>query len=887
MRKRIATVFIMALIAISSFVCAMACGCSNEKGLEIKVLDYAYLPDVYINQEFDALNVLEEIEDGVEYGLSEVFCLDKNLEREDIPFDGTKFTQTKPYDVLITLYAKKGKIKVEKEIELKLLVESTGIQSELISSWNDQGVVKVMTAEPEYLYQDEKGAIKVSYFGSYNPGGDGNNIGGLKKDLAEFSKTSWENEVLTLNIYNIADFDLEFGVMFIKDGKLFGDLPYLYNPFNLKSKQWTTLSWSFRVLGMTYNIFEEGISVAFKVRIPNTDGLVSPYNYSFIISGLDITDYSAEKFPNLETRTEDEIFNDTPGDSIDKCLVNYYMPEYTPGDGYPYRYFYTTVDVSVDESILCNSSSNSKSSVKYVVNPSDDIVHSQYCTPLIALTKLGEDGRINDYVEYENLANTVVKFKVKNDAEQEVRLKWIFEHGNGLSILSNFVGEFVVPNDEEWHEVKIKINAANAEKLLTTSGALNICSVLKTSEKNASFYIDDFNIVQSDEADTPKTPEEEIQTLLLDSIALSGYNSYPYRYHFGLLENSVSQTEYYGSGVSIKYFMQENADYSPSQYGAVPISLNKNTLQEIAEISECSDFSSANVRFYVKNAFATALKVRIYCQEAVSITDAPLFEESVINDGGWHCIEIPISDVLTKLDAGCAFVISSIYTTGTLGTGAEFYIDGFEIYNKETVTLNNLNSIIVNYAEGDSNVTAEVITDIQYLREGSQSAIKYTLTNDGVDRGYYAGTRTGNFILDNTGILFDLYKEEITDWGTAYIGFYIKNVSSHDLYVAPRFQTATGEGSSKQWQGTVLKYEWNQAHKSVAKNSTSWQYIEMSLNDIASVADNMYGQTQAKGQFYTENLTGFKLYLAVSGYGMTNEGDSATFYIDGLSIYNK
>ena len=61
----------------------------------------------------------------------------------------------------------------------------------------------------------------------------------------------------------------------------------------------------------------------------------------------------------------------------------------------------------------------------------------------------------------------------------------------------------------------------------------------------------------------------------------------------------------------------------------------------------------------------------------------------------------------------------------------------------------------------------------------------------------------------------------------------------------------------------------------------------MSLNDIASVADNMYGQTQAKGQFYTENLTGFKLCLAVSGYGMTNEGDSATFYIDGLIIYNK
>ena len=213
-----------------------------------------------------------------------------------------------------------------------------------------------------------------------------------------------------------------------------------------------------------------------------------------------------------------------------------------------------------------------------------------------------------------------------------------------------------------------------------------------------------------------------------------------------------------------------------------------------------------------------------------------------------------------------------------------FYVDKFMV---ESVDISDLNTALVNFAEGDSNVTAEVITDAEYLRAGSQSAIKYTYTNDGVDRGYYNNSKgSANLILDKTSILFELNEDKITDWENAYVGFYVKTTSCK-IRFAPRFQTATGEGSSKNWEGTVLYYEWYQAFKDVQADSSSWQYVEMSLKEIAEGANNMNTGGSGKGKFNTENVTDFRFCLAVYIESCTEVGSSATFYIDGLSIYNK
>ena len=217
---------------------------------------------------------------------------------------------------------------------------------------------------------------------------------------------------------------------------------------------------------------------------------------------------------------------------------------------------------------------------------------------------------------------------------------------------------------------------------------------------------------------------------------------------------------------------------------------------------------------------------------------------------------------------------------GTQNKEYSFYVDKLML---ENVDENNIDNALVKYVEGDTNIYAEVITDTAYCRENGDAVIKYVFTNDGVDRGYYGKGKTGNLLIDDMGILYNIYKDEITDWSTAYVGFWIKNTSIHDLYIAPRFQTAIGEGGSKQWQGTVLKYEWYQARLSISANS-DWKYYEMSLADIAANADNMSGGS--KGQFHKENVTDFKLCIAINAEG-SSVGDTATFYIDGLSIYNK
>ena len=686
MKKTKKTILALAAIVVSCFAAA-GLGCGSSAELELKTYNYAYLPEVYLNREFDAISVLEKTEDGVKYGLSEAFYLDNTLERIEIPFSGTKFTHSEPYNVYITIYGEKGGKKAECELVLKYAIETSEIQSKFIDSWNDTGVTKVMTADKKYMYQDEKSEVMVSYNGYSNPiEGDGVNIGG--PDKAEgYSVTDWSNAVLTMRVYNSADYDLSIGGMFLLDGKLFGGMSRHHSPQTLVSHEWTTVRWSFKSIGIDYDIFGENVNfgVSFKVRIPDTAGLVSPYSYSFIISGLDITDYSEEKFPGLDTtkpKTDKEIFDELSGDSIDKCLVLYYTASQYGANGYPYRYFFTTLVSEIDETTFDESIEGSTSSVKYTVNASEG-GKSQYFSAPICLSDIGAEGRLNDYITGKNFEKGILSFRIKNAANQDLIIKWTFEKGTELSILSPFVGEKTIPNDGAWHTVEIEIDAFNAEKLLNGDGELNICSRYKTAETDATFYIDGLDIIG--EADEESGSNDvKIERLLLKKIGLSGDDNYPYRYHFGALTNEISKTEYYGeSKSSIKYVMTQKPDVAPSNFGAIPLSLNKNVLDEIATMSGCADLTGSYVGFWVRNGFSKDLTIRIYCQGDVSIIDTAVKEVIVKNDGEWHYVETALSlDMINAIEKGVLLSVSAVYMTSNLGDGATFYIDDFKIYKK-------------------------------------------------------------------------------------------------------------------------------------------------------------------------------------------------------------
>ena len=230
---------------------------------------------------------------------------------------------------------------------------------------------------------------------------------------------------------------------------------------------------------------------------------------------------------------------------------------------------------------------------------------------------------------------------------------------------------------------------------------------------------------------------------------------------------------------------------------------------------------------------------------------------------------------------------------GNVGDTATIYIDGLSIYNQiaddgeDELEGDELDKNLITNASGDANIEGTTSTTVvKSDLANNTSSLQYTFTNNGETYdGQQDGSRTGRVILDASSVLYNAYKDGITDWATAYVRFYIKNESAHAIRIAPRFQTAIGEGAEKQWQGTVLKYEWWQNAVYDISANADWTLVEVSLADIAANADNMnYG---AKGEFYTENVTDFKFCLALCVPGAGNVGDTATIYIDGLEIVNK
>lgn len=58
-------------------------------------------------------------------------------------------------------------------------------------------------------------------------------------------------------------------------------------------------TWSLRSIGYTENYFSEKGGFSFKIRCAD-ETQRAPYDYTVYLCNIDIADYSAEKFPDLE-----------------------------------------------------------------------------------------------------------------------------------------------------------------------------------------------------------------------------------------------------------------------------------------------------------------------------------------------------------------------------------------------------------------------------------------------------------------------------------------------------------------------------------------------------------------------------------------------------------
>ncbi len=168
-----------------------------------------------------------------------------------------------------------------------------GASESFIASYAANTIAKKMTTDTQYLHNGSKYAIKVDVNGAT---GRYDTLGTIENNEG-CSLTGWDNVVLTADIYNEGSTALSIGLQFIKDDARWTNNGLIEEKtvgyaISLPAGKWTTVSWSMKVLGISTDMFANGITV--QLNVPDAD------TYSLAIANLDFVDYDAEKFPDIE-----------------------------------------------------------------------------------------------------------------------------------------------------------------------------------------------------------------------------------------------------------------------------------------------------------------------------------------------------------------------------------------------------------------------------------------------------------------------------------------------------------------------------------------------------------------------------------------------------------
>ena len=861
---------LLLILLVLSFV-----GCQTKtESLSIEFTNPVFRKDLFINREYSIDDIVEK-EDGVKYLITDCFYFDKEFNKIDIETDGKSFTQTAPYNVVLTVTASKGKSSVSESLELKINFNTTPILESFASSWQATGIIRNYSANPEYLTGNAETALAVRYMGDWNVENDGVSLGGFSKAYSSFSVTDWSNAVMVMDIYNAAEYEIEFGYQVTKDGQTYGKNNGISLVETLPAGEWSKITWSLRSIGFSENYFEKGGAISLRSRC-NDNSFSAPYDYTLYFCNMDVVDYSAEKFPDLETRTPEEIridelnakreqqeqkYQSLTGDELDKKLS-----AFAEGDS---NFVSTTIESDKVEG---------QSSLQYTFT--NDGVNRGYYANLTSVSNFLLDENSVLYNAYKDeitdWSTAYVGFWVKNTSVYSLEIALRFQTAIGAGDDKQWQGTVL---KYEWYQAKANISAntswkyvemslasiaENADNMYGNSKgqfykenvtdlkfclAVQVCGATTVGD-TATFYIDCVNVYNKASSDPTdemlirddKNSEIRLQTINRDSA-------------FVKEGDTSAKFIYYHDGWNGEWYYLTAADIDNYQL---------------------TSWENVYISFFVYSADVLNFNFR-YSEDIMEQA-----QTNVANE--WTKITCSLRQLgITSLEDLSSPKLRCRVLANTENKEYTFYVDGFKL---ESVVLpamedGTLDLSLVS-ANGDANCTGEISSQIKY-GESSISSIKYTFTNNGITyENQQDGPKTGRILLDDESILFN--NCSVTDWSTAYVRFYIKNTTGEDVRLAPRFQTATGEGDAKQWKGTVLKYEWWQNKAvDIGKTTTDWTLVEISLADIAANCDAMSGTT--KGDFYTENVTDFKFCLAVCI--KIPEGESVSFYIDGLEIINK
>ena len=512
-KSRKILLIVLSVIAIISFI--GACGCDRDSAYEevkINLVDVVDRDILYYNEEYDVSKILIK-EDGVDYKISELFYFDKDFNRKDITFSGMKFTQTSPYDVSVVIEATKGKAIKRLLCELSINYNVNAVLKHFKTCWSDSGTVKTYNADSLYLKDNAEVSMKCRYVGSYNPAGDnGVNFGSITGGGAakQFSVTDWSNAVVEFDMYNASDKDLEIGYQLMKkvDGKPTYKLKMLSE---VKANSWGRVCWSLRAVGWDYDFIAEGGGVDIKVKVkgePNGGN----FNYTFYLCNIDIKNYDAARYPDLETRTEEEIEAAlTPLDSIGRNLVNGTRTT-------NFQQYINTASEFVKEgeqSVRCVFGANPD-------NPftSDSSTYHIDNGGLLFLTEHGFETVYDKFGAYDaekrtyasDTERTYAGFWIKNTTGKKLTVNfnlrlWGMIGGKltdvvvrGVSSINSLTDGLVIEaNDTEWHYYEAELDNSKIPTPLNETPnpaiiRMALAAQIEGAEAGDTFYVDAFDI---------------------------------------------------------------------------------------------------------------------------------------------------------------------------------------------------------------------------------------------------------------------------------------------------------------------------------------------------------------------------------------------------------
>ena len=874
---------LLVLIASICFLLSFGCnGCNGE--IEVELLEPAFRPDVYVNKEFDVMTALDEPNKKYKYEIVECFYLDNNLDKFDIAYNGTKFTQSLGYDVFVTLQVKYlGKTKIL-EFELTTYIEQTPIQQAYINSYS-VGTQKLMSVNPDYLTENESTAIKVTVNAVSN-----NQSEGTQSGLFNFksrSNTSWDNVVLTMNVFNTYERDMMIGLNFqnasgnVPNGSMF-DKPQI-----VPSGKWAKCTWSLRALGYNYDLVASKVSVGLRTMLPNTTDIVGPWQYTFYICGLDICDYSQEKFPDLDTRTVEEKAQDNTLDANDVYLQTHNRELGTVVLSSANTY--TTANLEkYSNSTLAKPDTleNSKSFVKYDIfatKPNNNHYVSTAFNFKVGYTGNPVSANELDLYTVTDWRNAFVGMWVYNDSELDICVR-----------AKSVTGLATKLNAKQWTYVEYSLaQVYNVTTNVFTQDDYNLrlyfvsastgMDTLETYKNyNATLYVDGFDIYNK----TPNSYDTTAQAFI--GSAIKNYET-GYTYFYTNLEVSEDSTVKYNGENSIKYVVSDDGR-SPNasrRYFAPMVFDELNPFSALLSTYglSYSDISDEyRVRFYVKNDSAHKLRFiwmqgnSINLNAVVSAIESGTPYVDVLANSNWTKVDLPLSEIYEGLISNherihlCAGFLS----TGSPFEPQTYYMSGFEVYKPTTNDL-LVNSAVSSYADSQnsyqyfySNLIATNESSVQY---NGENTVKYLVADDG--RSPSASRRwfvPFEFDADNkfTDLLTGLDIDHNTINKNSRICFYVKNTStSYKLDFV--FMNSYKEGG---WFGLNQISTGNGSYLSgvkaisVAENS-DWVKIEFPISDV-----------------YDDLITGTGRISLCAGYLRTGEPFAEQiFYLGGFDVY--